>query len=84
MSDDDISIGELSRRLADIAARLENVVTQFDTTYVRNDYYKALHQTLKDQVEALQDKLMWVSRLLGSAVVTLIVSLVLYVSTHGH
>lgn len=40
MTGDDVTLGELSRRLSDVAARLEQTAGTFDLTYVRRDLYQ--------------------------------------------
>lgn len=52
---DDISPGELARRMNDVLRQFQSLVDQVETRYIRKDYIDLYKQTIDGQVSAMQN-----------------------------
>lgn len=69
MSEDDVTLGELSRRLSDTAARLEQVANTFGQTYLRCDLYQRDYDDLKEDIKSIQERASWLFRTVVTAII---------------
>jgi hypothetical protein len=68
---------ELSRRMDDVATRLEGIVVRFETQYLRTDVFEAYKAGLRSELSSLDDRLKkvegrqdWVVRTVGAVIVS--------------
>lgn len=68
---------ELSRRMDDVATRLETIVVRFETQYLRSDVFEAYKQGLRAELTTLDERLKkvesrqdWVVRTVGAVLVS--------------
>jgi hypothetical protein len=79
---------ELSRRMDDVATRLEGIVVRFETQYLRTDVFEAYKAGLRSELSSLDDRLKkvegrqdWVVRTVGAVIVSGVLGLMFEV---GH
>ena len=59
---DDVTNGELARRMADLAARLERLDRKLDRSYIHRDVYLSDKAAFGNRLEVLEEKAQWAPR----------------------
>lgn len=82
---------ELSRRMDDVATRLETIVVRFETQYLRTDVFEAYKQGLRNEMDALEDRVKktedrqdWMVKTVGAVVISGVVGMVFEVGKVVH
>lgn len=73
MASDDVTLGEVVRRLDDLQRTTQQIVERLDRDYVRHDRVAELER----RVSSLESTLTWTVRLIMGAVILALVGLVL-------
>lgn len=66
---DDITLGEVVRRLDDITRQLAGLADRLDETYLRKDVYEVKHVNLRHDVDEILEQQQWNRRLAVSGIV---------------
>jgi hypothetical protein len=79
---DDITLGEVVRRLDDVSRQLASLAARLDETYLRKDVYEVKHVNLRNDVDEILEQQQWNRRLAVSGIVvpvlaTIIAALIL-------
>jgi hypothetical protein len=99
MADDDITTGELGRRIDklehDMAGRIDKLERQVshgmdringsleNLQFVPRDLYNVRHEALSKRVTAIEDKFVWFLRTLGAAIIVGIVTVLIGLYING-
>lgn len=78
--DEGPSLGELSRRVAEVLAKFEGLLRDLDLKYVNKEVYKAEKQHSDQRLGGLEDNLKWVVRTVLGLVITALIAGVIYYS----
>lgn len=74
---DDITLGEVVRRLDDVIRRLDGLTARLDDTYLRKDVYEVRHKNLREDVDQILDGQQWNRRLAVSGIVVPILATII-------
>jgi len=75
-SDDEVTLGELRRRLSDLQAAMHDLVNRMDRDYVRASELERIRMEFDRRVGAVESTWMWVGRTFGAVIIAALLGII--------